>query len=62
MSLNENVTISSMYDLVKRIAIFWKEHIRPTPFEATFHVNGVRVEVKVSDAKPVRDEDDLRAD
>jgi hypothetical protein len=51
MGFNTNVTISAMYDLIKRVADFWKEHIRPTPFEATFYVHGVRVDVKVSDAE-----------
>jgi hypothetical protein len=50
MGFNNNVTIASMYDLVKRVALFWKEHIQPTPFEATFCINGVRVEIRVSEA------------
>jgi hypothetical protein len=51
MGFNTNVTISAMYDLIKRVADFWLEHIKPTPFEATFYVHGVRVDVKVSDAE-----------
>jgi hypothetical protein len=52
-----------MYDFVRRMVHIYKEHIKDTCFEATFHVNGVRVDVRmVEDAPKQYDEDDARVD
>jgi hypothetical protein len=66
--MNNNVTVSWFRDMASQLAIFWVKHIRPMPFESSFHINGIEVEIRVreakSDTKPLRaiDEDDLRVD
>jgi hypothetical protein len=52
---NENVTISVMRDLAMQVAGFWMRHIRPTPFDAVFHQNGIRVRIQIDEYKSAED-------
>jgi hypothetical protein len=67
MTLNNNVTISIFRKLANQLVSVWMDYIRPMPFETTFHINGVEVEIRIrevkQDTKPLRsDEDDGIAD
>ena len=61
--MNENVTISTMYNFIRQLVAIYREHIQTTDFDATFHVDGVKVHVRMSDVeKKQQDEDDRRVD
>jgi hypothetical protein len=55
MTLNNNVTISAMRDLAMMVANFWVRHIRPMPFDAVFHISGIRVRIQIEEYKSVDD-------
>jgi hypothetical protein len=50
--MNDNLTISVFRKLAAQLASFWMDFIRPMPFEATFHINGVEVQIRVREAEP----------
>jgi hypothetical protein len=55
MPLNENVTISIFREAAAHLAKLWSQFVRPMPFEATFFINGIRVEVRVNELKTDQD-------
>jgi hypothetical protein len=55
MTLNDNVTVSVMRDLAMQVAGFWMRYIRPTPFDAVFHLNGIRVRISIDEYKSAED-------
>jgi hypothetical protein len=66
--LNDNVAIAAIRDIASMLATFWVRHVRPMPFERTFYLDGVEVEVRIRESKqntkPVFgvDEDDRISD
>jgi hypothetical protein len=52
MPINDNVAVSVIRDLASQVATFWVRYIRPQPFERTFYINGIEVELKIREAEP----------
>jgi hypothetical protein len=55
MTLGDNVTVSVMRELAMQVANFWVRYIRPTPFDAVFHLNGIRVRISIEEYKTTED-------
>jgi hypothetical protein len=50
--INDNVAVAAIRDFASMIATFWVRHVRPMPFERTFYIEGIEVEVKIRETEP----------
>ena len=47
------VTVAIFRDVAMQLAVMWQQYVQPTPFEGTFRIGNVLVELRVSECKQV---------